>query len=697
MRINSDSSLKVLLIDPFINESIMAIPLSVGVIGSYLKDNIPDIELKILKTPSSIIKYIEKEKPDVLGICNYLWNTNLGNRISRFAREINPNLLLVFGGPDVNPNPLDVNVFTRKYSHADLLVVYEGEIPFTNIIKTYIDSGKDKSKIRQHIEELGNCFYIDQSGNFIKGPSLPSFKDVDLIPSPYTMGLFDEFLEQNNFFPIVQTNRGCPYGCTFCQTGDSYYNKTYFHSLDYVIEELDYIAERVSPSSGLFIVDTNWGMWPQDLKIAQHLRHLQETKDWPRYIDCDTGKSQIKRIKQVAKLLRGTMVFSNSVQSMNENVLKNIKRKNLPHLEEEIKEFNVSQQRTELILPLPGETKETFLTGLKKLMDTRASLRFAVYPALLLSNTELDNAETVKKYDLKMMYRQHQNLMGYCAGEFVCETERVVVSTSTMSVEEVLFCRSCSVLLDTLLRYEPLYELFKYLDGKGIERSTYILTLLNSLFEAPADIQKCLDEYNNCYYEEMEETEEAVIRKMEQDAKDYQLGKKGGDLLKYSVLLWHEHYNSMIDWIFNTLRTFAKKEDGFLEEVRNLEQFIRYLYYDRDEQISEKTPSVSSSFDYDFLQWVANPEPVSLNDFKNPTNYIFKQTDSSGIDKRTILQSFGFDKSEDGESLSSETGEGSRYYMSKLRRGVGYENKSLSSPDSIHNYPDYPGFGQPSF
>jgi radical SAM superfamily enzyme YgiQ (UPF0313 family) len=168
-----DKNLKVLLIDPCFDKngvSNPAIPLSIGLIGSYLMNQLPQVEVKIMKLASGIIKYLEHEKPDVIGITNYLWNTNLGNRISRFAREKNPDLLLVFGGPEITPNTLDKQAFGKKYLHADLLVEHEGEVAFTKIIETYFDVGRDRKKLRDHIEELGNCFYIDSSGEFVKGP-----------------------------------------------------------------------------------------------------------------------------------------------------------------------------------------------------------------------------------------------------------------------------------------------------------------------------------------------------------------------------------------------------------------------------------------------------------------------------------------------------------------------------------------------
>ena len=111
------SNLEVLLIDPCFGDLGVAnnmIPLSVGLIGSHLKKDIPEINVTILKKSTEILPFLDNKKPDVLGICNYLWNTNLANRLSHYAREINPKTYIVFGGPEVNQKPVDKKIFFQR-------------------------------------------------------------------------------------------------------------------------------------------------------------------------------------------------------------------------------------------------------------------------------------------------------------------------------------------------------------------------------------------------------------------------------------------------------------------------------------------------------------------------------------------------------------------------------------------------------
>ena len=49
------------------------------------------------------------------------------------------------------------------------------------------------------------------------------------MPSPYLDGLFDKLVEDKDhdydFEGAIETVRGCPYRCTFCDIGDLYFQK----------------------------------------------------------------------------------------------------------------------------------------------------------------------------------------------------------------------------------------------------------------------------------------------------------------------------------------------------------------------------------------------------------------------------------------------------------------------------------------
>ena len=664
---NRDTKLNVLIIDPCFDDRGLTnpvIPLSIGLIGSYLLNNVSNVQLKLMKSASLIVKYLEKEKPDVLGITNYLWNTNLGIKISHIARAINPRILLIFGGPEISRKSIEFNKYLKKkYAHVDLLIEHEGEVAFTQAIKCHINNNYNRNKIRNCLEEIGNAFYIDSERGIISGPKIPRISNLDIIPSPYVNGLFDGFLEDKVFQPLIQTNRGCPYQCTFCHEGDSYFRKINGHSLEYVKQELDYIAARVEPSLGLQIVDSNWGMFPQDEIIAKHIRHLQDTVDWPLSIESNTGKSQLERIKKVAETLNGALMINNSVQSMNDDVLSIIKRKNLKGLTDFVESLDIIQQ-PEFILPLPGETKESFLNGIHTLLDAGSLIRLQVHPTMLLNNTEMYTPQIVEKYHLKSVFRQHSNLIRTFGEDLVCESEKIVISTSTMTASEVIDCRIYSMLLDALLRNNPIKEVFLYLEQEGIKKSIFTTKLMDSIPLASINIQKSIHEFKSSLGEGNFPSEEELFSYMREHIEQYATGEKGGSHLKYSMKLWIEHTDEMLDWVFKTLSSLFSynNSNNNMNEIYNLEQYMRGLYQDQCNR-----PISTSEFDYDIFSWSKTKETINLNNFKKNIKYNFVATEISKIDKMKIWKSFGFllDNNDMGALVNE-----SRLYIYKLRRNV---------------------------
>ena len=53
--------------------------------------------------------------------------------------------------------------------------------------------------------------------------------------------------------PSIETTRGCPYACTFCNDGSTLRSKIYQKTPEYVRNELLYIASKKKKSNQLAI------------------------------------------------------------------------------------------------------------------------------------------------------------------------------------------------------------------------------------------------------------------------------------------------------------------------------------------------------------------------------------------------------------------------------------------------------------
>ena len=97
--------MKILLGDPrhnTVGAHSYFVPIGIGYIGSNILERFKNhnIELKLCTDAKEIFVLLEKWKPDIIGISNYIWNSYLSNLICRQAKKINPNTLCILGGPE---------------------------------------------------------------------------------------------------------------------------------------------------------------------------------------------------------------------------------------------------------------------------------------------------------------------------------------------------------------------------------------------------------------------------------------------------------------------------------------------------------------------------------------------------------------------------------------------------------------------
>ena len=191
-------------------------------------------------------------------------------------------------------------------------------------------------------------------------------------------------------------------------------------------------------------------------------------------------------------------------------------------------------------------------------------------------------------------------------------------------------------------------------------------TMAEDRFQAPAGIRAFLGEYNQAFLEEIFDTEDEALSYIQKNTGAYSLGHKGGDLLKYSMGLWIEHYDSMMDWIFAAMKQLVGLESE--DEIRNIESFLRCLYQDRDHRTEKAEQVMVHRFDFDLLSWSATPQATPLADFQTPSTYEFRATEVSGTDPITLWRSFGFFRPE--EQHTTRYGVLDRLHMGRLRRTI---------------------------
>ena len=375
-------------------------PLNVGLVASYCKKLFNEhVEIKLFKYIPKLEKAIKESPPDILGLSNYAWNHLLSYNIFKIAIKNNPNLLTVWGGPNF---PLDLpsqKKFLEKYKEFDAYIPLEGEIGFSNIISRVIELNS-LDNIKQKIREKPIDGVITRSLENEIQYNIPVIRteNLDDIPSPYVTGLMDEFFD-GKLTPMFQTNRGCPFSCTFCNDGSSLVQRVNMFSIERVSQEIEYAAKNIrNGQKNILISDLNFGMYPRDLEICSKIKNIQTRFDgFPEQIQTTTGKNNKKQIIEAIEQLDGSLRLSMSVQSLDGGVLKNVKRGNIStdHLLElapTIKNLDLGSD-SEVILGLPGETYDSHVNTLRQLM--RADIdHILVFNCMMLMGSELNSPES---------------------------------------------------------------------------------------------------------------------------------------------------------------------------------------------------------------------------------------------------------------------------------------------------------------
>ncbi|MBO5432747.1 MAG: radical SAM protein, partial [Clostridia bacterium] len=373
------------------------IPYSVGCIQAYCQKNeIISSEYRFGKfiytreAPEKVIELLDNPFM-VLFSCS-VWNTEYNKTVAKAIKEAYPSCLITFGGHNVSNN----ENYLRDNDFIDFLTHRFGEEPTEGILES-LATGKS-------LDEIPNISYRNEAGEIVTTAYAPQ-TGTDY-PSPYLEGTFDEILKDDIVFSaLFETNRGCPNSCSFCDWG-SLKSKVRLFPMERVFAEIDWFVEH--KIEFVFCTDGNFCLFNRDEEIADYIVHCKNTYGYPKMFRVCFTKNKFDFVFDI-----GTKFFKNgldkaqtlSFQSMNEQVLKNVGRKNIStekfrELMLKYNEINISTF-SELILGLPGETYETFCEGVNILIENGQHYAINIYPCELLPNAEMGQKAYQEKFGIK--------------------------------------------------------------------------------------------------------------------------------------------------------------------------------------------------------------------------------------------------------------------------------------------------------
>lgn len=459
---NRLSEMKVWLVDlTYTQQTIAAdvIPNAIGGIATYSERWAALAEpIRLFKYPEKLAHALEQEgPPDIIGFSNYVWNGNLSLLFAHAIKRCSPTTVVVFGGPNYPTTAEEQVEWLKRNRDVDFYIIKEGEKAFSNLLRALMVAPRDLESVKH--QHLPSVHSIAGDGQMILNATEERLTELSEIPSPYTSGHLDEFFD-GRLLPIIQTNRGCPFGCTFCVEGVDYYNKVRRNTAEKVLAELDYIGRKMQAlqASGgrndLFIADSNFAMYKDDLETARALAETRRQYGWPEYINVATGKNQKERVLEASKIIDGALRLSGSVQSLDAKVLENIKRKNIDA--QGLFDLGLQAQSvgantySEVILCLPGDSLAAHISTVRTVMNAGFT-NIYLFQLMLLPGTEMATPQSKRDFGMVTRYRVLPRCYGHydILGErlIAAEIEEICVANSTLSFDDYLHARRLHLII----------------------------------------------------------------------------------------------------------------------------------------------------------------------------------------------------------------------------------------------------------
>lgn len=378
--------------------------------------------------------------PRVLGLSCYVWNWRWNLALAQATRQAFPSCLVVLGGPQVPDEP---GAFFDDHPYVDVLVHGEGEIAFAEMLEARLDpAGVTADSPAAAFGHLHGLSLRGSDGTTVRTRTRDRLEELDRLPSPYTSGVFDAILgEAERWSASQETNRGCPYSCTFCDWGSAVFSRVRPFPAARVVDEIAWFGR-----AGIDIVyncDANFGMFERDLDWAEELARSREATGFPRQFRTSYAKKSDDRVFTIAKRLldaglqRGVGV---SLQSLDDATLAAIKRRNLRS--DRFTEVMATYREaglptyTEVIVGLPGETLDSFKDGVGRVLDGGQHEGLLIYPCQVLPNAELAHPTYRAVHGIRTVSTPLR--LGYSTLEDgdLDEFIDVVVGTATMSEDD---------------------------------------------------------------------------------------------------------------------------------------------------------------------------------------------------------------------------------------------------------------------
>jgi putative methyltransferase len=365
----------------------------------------------VIKSSTTAMLAPYESKPiDVLGLSCYCWNSVSNFDLARAVKARNPECLVIVGGPDPDYRKPG---FFAEHPYIDVVVLRDGEIPFASLLEQALAGAIDFESIPGLV--IPPLPGDDQPYRVTGEQRLIAEFDYQpwIAQSDYYERALGELRHADSSRQLVvswETDRGCPYQCSFCDWGSATHSKVRRVEMERLVEEADWIGEhRIEV---VCLTSANFGIFERDLDILDLLIKVKQRTGYPRHIQLNNAKNNVDRVIEInRRAFRAGLIDYHilSVQSMSDEVLAAMDRSNIR------KERQLAMLRAlhedgvpsvvQLIFGGPMDSLERFRGTLTDLMEFGVHDEFVCYPFMVLPNAPANDASYRAKWGIQTIER----------------------------------------------------------------------------------------------------------------------------------------------------------------------------------------------------------------------------------------------------------------------------------------------------
>ena len=554
-----------------------------------------------------IAKEILEREPDLVAFACYIWNTPAVLGISKLIKQMKPEVMITLGGPEVSYDHLGV---MEKNSCVDHIVINEGEMTFTELLKSLLNGTSSLSEVQ------GLCFR-DESGAVVTTPPRPFEKNLDLLPSPYLTGVLelDPVIGGANF----QTSRGCPFTCTYCDYGR---NQPYFEfSMDRMRAQFDFFKKN--GATALYCVDSTFNLRRERCNEILRTAVDMGLDSW---LMCEVFPSLINdELVDLFGKMKGCIV-NVGIQTTSPVAMKNIRRVWKPEEVtarlDKIARLPNAYLGIETIMGLPGDTLETFKHMINWSYERKPQYIIA-FKLQILPRTPME--KQIEEFDI--VYH-------------ALDSGKEIISTNTMTREDILVGKA---ICDWHQLFQAMF--YRMMQITGLKPADLIEQWAYKAYHA--GLHDRIDQYlsNQVSEDDFEPlwnlfrefcTERLVGEKVDEQA------QKLADLFHYLNMRWAKTYvGTALPEFFDIIAMHDPRHDHHIHSIAEPD------LNPAPEASAEKVPQMLSGIRYETLccdmrkAWsVFTMEALRALPLED-TRYAFCTLPSNGVGRAIILDAFG--------------------------------------------------------